>query len=101
MQWFGKSWGAPACDPEYHIETPAGAVCYQCDEGIEPDDTGVILGPAAACHLNCFLRTVFGSVDHQLGRCSCRGLEGDGDPPGLTRRQAADAAVDLFYRRNA
>lgn len=43
-------------------------------------------------HRECFLRKVLGSVGHQLGRCSCHG-GAEEDPPGLTKREAATAAV--------
>lgn len=46
-------------------------------------------------HLECALRMVVGSVGHQLRECSCFGGTRD-DPEGMTRREAARAACDLF-----
>ena len=43
---------------------------------------------------------VVGSVGHQLGRCSCFGGDED-DPPGMTVREAALAAVDLYERNRS
>lgn len=46
-------------------------------------------------HLECAIRNIVGSVGHQLRRCSCFGGTEE-DPPGLTRRQAASAALALY-----
>lgn len=45
-------------------------------------------------HHACGFRLAAGSVAHLEGRCSCfvRGSE-EGDPPGMTKRQAAEAAL--------
>jgi len=52
-----------------------------------------------ALHRECFLRGVYGSVGHQLGRCSCHGGPGLEDgPEDMTMREAARAAVKLFER---
>lgn len=103
--WFGQSWGAPVCDVDTHADTPVGAACGWCTELITADDSGVILPVAAAVpydlayHRNCFLRTVIGSCSHQDGDCSCHDGR-NGDPPGMTPREAADAAVEMFYGRH-
>ncbi len=41
-KWFGESWGAPACDPDDHVPTPAGQECCYCDLEIKPDDQGFV-----------------------------------------------------------
>lgn len=46
-------------------------------------------------HLECVLRMAVGSVGHQRRECSCFGGTKD-DPEGMTRREAARAACDLF-----
>jgi hypothetical protein len=108
VNWFGESWGAPVCDPDTHIDTPTGT-CDWCSERIATDDAGVSLPYAMQVihyHLNCWLRQVFGSVGHQDGKCSCTGdhmaiseaSESD-DPPGMTLREAANAAVEAFYKK--
>lgn len=55
----------------------------------------------ATLHRTCFLRQIVGSVAHQERRCHCydRSSEAD-DPPGMTRREGARAAVELFERTN-
>ena len=65
-QWFGRSWGAPVCDPEHHAPTPVGEDCVNCDHPIGPFDSGMILpyigGPTetVAFHRECFLAEVLG-----------------------------------------
>jgi len=49
-------------------------------------------------HSECLMRSIIGSLGHQLGRCSCYGGTEE-DPPGLTKRQAARAAWDYFLHR--
>ena len=41
--WFGKSWGAPACEEDEHVETPVGVACARCKKPIEADDQGVTM----------------------------------------------------------
>lgn len=101
------------CADTPHCETPVGLPCTHCDEPIEPGDQGVCLpcvtlvggepiSSVMPYHLNCHLRTIFGSVGHQIGVCHCpTGTQEFEDPPGLTLREAANAAVDLARRRQA
>jgi len=72
--------------------------CFYCGEPIVASDNSIAMG-CLNTHRNCFLRQVIGSVAHIEKRCSCY-VDGStaGDPPELTRRQAADAAVTLFRR---
>jgi hypothetical protein len=53
-------------------------------------------------HMECVFRSICGSVAHVERRCGCfvKGSE-EGDPPGMTLRQAAVAAVQAFERRMA
>lgn len=95
-------------------ETEKEHVCVHCGEQIMPLPNlcdhchervlgnGGTPGYVAAdrgelFHRNCFLRTIFGSVAHQLKTCSCY-VPGstEGDAPELTRREAADAAARMF-----
>src|SRR5258708_5208550 len=99
MQWFGKSWGAPICDPQDHAETPVGQLCSWCTETIEANDAGVIIPhledrrtTMRPQHYECFIRQVAGSVAHQLHRCSCYGGK-QCDPTRMTKRKAAKAAT--------
>ena len=43
MRWFGKPWGAEACDPASHVETPVGEICMWCDEPIAEEDRGFLM----------------------------------------------------------
>jgi hypothetical protein len=64
MRWFGKSWGAPVCEPETVSETPVGTPCGGCESLIKAGDYGVILPFAGAAtdpselsyHHGCFMR---------------------------------------------
>jgi len=50
-----------------------------------------------AYHDECWLRQLLGSVAHIERACSCFGGSADeGDPPQMTRREAAQAAVIAF-----
>lgn len=96
MKWFGKSWGAPCCDPEDHVPTPVRETCLHCLELILVGDQGItaplVLGPdrvvMSAAHLDCFLKRVLphgpecphcrgrARKDHAL-RCNQRQTGGD------------------------
>lgn len=73
--------------------------CSWCDEPIDVEDAtvGIVIWPGVPgrWHLECATRSAAGSVGHQQGTCSCfDGVEED--PAGMTRRQAAKAAADLW-----
>lgn len=82
-----------------HIETPVGIPCINCDEPIEDGDQGIVYSNGPVAHRNCFLRATIGSVAHQLKTCSCY-IPGapETDPPELTRREAANLAVELWEK---
>ena len=74
-------------------------ICARCPEEIED-------GQLAECqstplHRECFFRLVIGSVCHVRRECSCYGGAHDGDPEGVTPREAAMLATLEWYRRNA
>lgn len=75
--------------------------CEHCGEPISARDdiSGMILN-ARAVHHECGARIVLGSVAHVEGRCSCyvEGAE-DTDPPGMTKRQAAKAALAAYLAK--
>jgi hypothetical protein len=80
------------------MDDPLYPECPHCGEDILPwEDQISSNGGALPWHRECLLRSVVGSVGHQLGRCSCYGGDED-DPPGMTPREAARAAVELFER---
>ena len=101
MKWFGPSWGAAICQEEEHIDVPIGCWCGHCEEEVAAGDRGVCVangeGFEAPMHLECFMRGVVGSVGHQKGLCSCYGGDEE-DPPGVTVRQAAKAALLFFMK---
>jgi hypothetical protein len=113
-KWFGKDWGAPICAQTDHVDTPVGDKCAWCEEVIVEGDQGTLIPhgwvategePAydkvnySAWHIDCFMRSVVGSVGHQKGTCHCHGGTEE-DPEGMTRREAATAAVRLYHRNN-
>ena len=69
------------------------ATCQYCEEPISADD---VRARSGQLHRECELRLVLGSVAHIEHRCGCY-VEGseESDPPHMTRRQAARAAVQL------
>jgi len=104
MQWFGVSWNDSFCFDMPHAATPVGQPCLHCDEPIAAADNGVLLpllvqpcDTYLPCHRECYERRLFGGVNHQRGRCTCCGGTEPPDQPGLSRREAARAAVAYWW----
>lgn len=103
MKAFGKPW---AHEEMEIIPTPVGQRCIHCDEPIAADDQGVVMPyfppvngvDEVAQHRECFLRKIFGSVGHQRKTCSCYGGTEE-DPPGLSVREAAKAAMNEMFQQ--
>ena len=74
--------------------------CRWCEEMVKIGDLMHTLLPGY--HYACALRTMLGSIAHLRGTCSCYS-EGstDGDPPDLTKRQAARLVADFVRHRQA
>lgn len=61
MKWFGKSWGAPVCNPADHVEVLPGTECGYCRLPVD-GGAGLVTpyltapgGPTEAVyHHNCF-----------------------------------------------
>lgn len=74
----------------------ADPICRRCEEPITAADRK---SPARldgnAMHYECGLRIVIGSVGHLRKECWCFGGTSE-DPEGMTKREAARAAVDLW-----
>lgn len=109
MRWFGKAYGAPYEADCEHAETPTGQPCAWCAEAFLATDSGLLLGyidtdvsPAPrelAYHYLCHLRMIVGGLNHLRGLCTCCGGTLDPDPEGMTRREAACAAIEEWNRR--
>jgi len=100
MKWFGTSWGAPMNETCPQVDVPAGATCIWCEEPILPSDAGVVFANGPVAHRNCFFRQSFGSVGHIEKRCTCFMTDPEStcsDPEGMTKREAANAAVEAIY----
>jgi hypothetical protein len=78
-------------------------LCEWCGEAVLPTEQRPSF-EATRMHLECAMRSGVGSVGHILRRCSCyrraaelaggRGVLGD--PPAMTKREAALAAFALL-----
>lgn len=83
----------------FHDDMPVLPACAWCGEPIAAGETHK-RGPENL-HSPCLIRMVVGGLNHQRGRCSCchpgSGFEPP-DPPGLSKRDAASAAADEFFR---
>lgn len=105
---FGGLWDAPICDDAIEVPAPVGLACLYCKEAIAKDDQGFMMLVMRAAresslepeHRNCHLRDVIGSVGHLRKQCSCYGGT-EGDPEGMTKREAAEAAVKLYLIGNS
>lgn len=85
-----------------YLASPPSMVCFRCNEWIAPIDAGVVQhlvgteGPASiAYHYECHARSIIGSLGHLQKRCSCYGGTEE-DPPEMTQREAAKAALAFF-----
>lgn len=77
--------------------------CPWCDEAVAPGEPVHSIahveeggGMVRHWHWECSIRAVVGGLNHQLGKCTCCGGTLPPDPPFLSRRQAALAAVEHF-----
>jgi hypothetical protein len=76
--------------------------CLYCEEIVKIEDHGEIVftsdGPRPV-HPECNFRSLMGSVAHIEKRCSCvvPGA-GETDPPGMTKREGARAALRAWHR---
>ncbi len=105
MKWFGQAWG-PICGVVEQVAVPTGARCTYCGEEVGPQDSGVIMPHMTnntwaelPNHRECFIRTIFGSIGHQLRTCSCYGGK-EGDPEGLTLREAAKLVDNWMFQHS-
>lgn len=99
MHWFGRDPWAPLCDDCPKVATPVGHPCGWCTEPIRDGDDGVFID-SLAFHYECNLRQIIGGLNHLMGICSCCGGAAEPDPPELSKRQAAQAAIAYWTERN-
>ena len=71
--------------------------CVWCQEPVLPGEQGRVSQPM---HQECSIRSAVGSVAHIERRCGCYvpGSE-EGDPPGMSVREAAKAAASAHARK--
>ncbi len=48
------------------------------------------------CHRECVLRQTIGGLNHLRGTCQCKGGPDEPDPPEMSKREAAIAAVNYW-----
>jgi hypothetical protein len=75
-----------------------------CDEPIAEEEVAWVatqspgeMPTLRGMHRDCQIRLVIGGLNHLMGTCLCHGGSDPPDPPFLSRREAATAAV-LYYR---
>ena len=104
MNLFGEPWNEMTKALE-QVQIPIGEKCAWCDEEFIENDQGLEiphLGEVIefrSFHKNCFLREIVGSLGHQQKKCSCHGGDTE-DPPEMSIREAANAAVDFWMKQN-
>jgi hypothetical protein len=70
--------------------------CTHCEEPVLAGEQHQAF-QSEAMHQECGFRSTVGSVAHVLRRCHCFKLGSSlGDPPDLTKREAALAALTLW-----
>lgn len=74
----------------------ADHICARCGEDFLAEEFVQFMPPETYWHRECAMRSIVGSVGHQKRECSCYGGVGDGDPPGLSAREAARAAYEYY-----
>jgi hypothetical protein len=74
--------------------------CLHCGEFLMPDDIVdpiIYIGESGPekryRHQACAIRVVIGGLNHLRGTCQCDGGPDEPDPPEMTKREAALAAV--------
>lgn len=97
--YFGQWWDAPAYDDATKVETPVGTPCLMCGEEIAEGDSGnYFVGSLEGLpqHLECWLRSSLGSLEHLQGRCTC---VAGGREQGSYREQARAVMAWVLERR--
>lgn len=76
--------------------------CLHCGEIIGPNDPyhRIPSGNSQFFHVECFMRMLIGGLNHLRGDCTCCGGSEPPDPPDVSVRDAARAAVAFHALRN-
>ena len=81
-----------------------GMICEHCEEPIQPGEPlfhQCCIGSMEPLHHECGFRLFCGSFAHHARTCSCYVTGSlESDPPGMTKREAAKAALSEFLRHN-
>lgn len=102
IQYFGEAWNEQIRGLEARA-APLGDTCQWCGTPILLGERGLLIPCLTAWgapssrpeHLECFMRQVLGSIEHQEKQCACTGgavVEGALPEMGLSRRNEAVAA---------
>jgi hypothetical protein len=102
LTWFGPD-DLSYCGDLVKVATPIGCTCGHCAELITTKDTGFVVphfirASGLPWHYACWLRQLIGGVNHLNKLCGCYGGKLPPDPPELSRRAAALAALILWQR---
>lgn len=103
--YFGVRWDAPAFEDAPELPTPVGERCLLCDEPIREGESGIVIGYVGADlepgvapeHIECFLRSILGSVSHLEKRCSCYGGSDSHGTTRTTRSYRAQARESMEW----
>jgi hypothetical protein len=99
--YFGVKWDAPAFEDSHEVPVPVGQQCLLCREVITAGESGLLMPYVGAGrlgdssqHIECFLRSILGDVQHLEQRCSCYNPDAGPDDTGRTYRQEARETME-------
>lgn len=93
-RYFGPASGRK--EWEQQADTPVGTRCMYCTEEVVQGDMGTMDSTGVVLHHECQFRMVVGSLAHQQRRCSCYGGVDAELPEGMSLREEAREAMQLF-----
>ncbi len=80
---------------EILVPTPVGETCVYCQDKFVDGDVGSFDMANQPTHYECNMRSVVGSIGHQMKMCSCFGGTTE-DPPKLSIRTSAKLATKMY-----
>lgn len=104
--YFGEKWDAPMFEGAEEIPAPVGRDCSFCDESVAEGDSGILQGHIDAkgghslrpVHIECFLRSLLGDIEHLRKRCTCYGGTAHDQRP---YREQARAVIEELKKPSA